>query len=111
MKKVGRMGYATEEERQAARRAASRRQTEKRRACRIPVASEPGSSTAEEPEPSTQVLPILLFRGTTGCGISYKELLSDRLVGELRNLDEEERDFALYRHFMVYNVVRSRKEL
>ena len=100
MKKVGRMGYATEEERQAARRAASRRQTEKRRACRIraAVASEPGSSTAEEPEPSTQVLPILLFRGTTGCGIPYKELLSDRLVGELPNLDEEERDFALYRH-------------
>ena len=67
MKKVGRMGYATEEERQAARRAASRRQTEKRRACRIPIASEPGSSTAEEPEPSTQVLPVPLFLGTTLC--------------------------------------------
>ena len=56
-------------------------------------------------------MPVPPFRETTGCGIPYKELLSDRLVGELRNLSEEERDFALYRHFMVYNVVRSRKEL
>jgi uncharacterized protein YpuA (DUF1002 family) len=55
LKKVGRKGYATEEERQAARRAASRRQTEKRRACRIPVASEPGPSTAKEPEPRKEL--------------------------------------------------------
>ena len=60
------------------------------------MASEPGSSTAEEPEPSTKVLPVPLFRGTTGCGIPYKELLA----GELRNLTEEEQEYALYIHYM-----------
>ena len=51
--------------------------------------------------PDTQELMVPLSQGTTLGGIPVAELLTDRLVGELLNLKEEERDFALFRHYMM----------
>lgn len=51
--------------------------------------------------PDTQELMVPLSLGATLGGIPVSELLTDRLVGELLNLKEEERDFALFRHYMM----------
>ena len=69
---------------------------------------ESGPSTVGEPAPKekareldTQVMPVPLSPGATVSGIPLKELLSDRLVGELLNMSEEEQEFALFKHYMV----------